>query len=252
MSTGPRTDEVVVGRIGRPHGIRGEVTVELRTDEPERRFADGAVLLGPAAPAAGRPRRTPTLTVAAHPLAPGPAARALRASSPTAPPPRRRAGWTCSTVGRPRRAARGPRGVLRPPAGRPRRGHHRRAPRSAWSPRSCTPAPRTCSSCAARAATTRWCRSCRAGARGRPRRRTAASSPTVPGCSSRSRRTEPGAHRRRVDLPRLPRAARPLAARQGRGQRAARPARPRPPRLDPRPAPHRRRHARTAAAPAWS
>lgn len=36
---------VVVGRIGRPHGIRGEVTVEVRTDEPERHFADGATLL---------------------------------------------------------------------------------------------------------------------------------------------------------------------------------------------------------------
>lgn len=36
--------EVVVGRIGKPHGVRGEVTVEPRTDEPERRFATGAVL----------------------------------------------------------------------------------------------------------------------------------------------------------------------------------------------------------------
>ena len=36
--------EVVVGRIGRAHGIRGEVSVEPRTDEPDRRFADGAVL----------------------------------------------------------------------------------------------------------------------------------------------------------------------------------------------------------------
>lgn len=36
---------VVVGRIGRPHGIRGAVTVECRTDEPEERFADGAALL---------------------------------------------------------------------------------------------------------------------------------------------------------------------------------------------------------------
>ena len=35
---------VVVGRIGRPHGIRGEVTVEPRTDEPDERFAAGAVL----------------------------------------------------------------------------------------------------------------------------------------------------------------------------------------------------------------
>lgn len=36
--------EVVVGRIGKPHGIRGEVTVDVRTDEPERRYAVGAVL----------------------------------------------------------------------------------------------------------------------------------------------------------------------------------------------------------------
>ena len=36
---------VVVGRIGRPHGIKGEVTVEPRTDEPDERFAPGAVLL---------------------------------------------------------------------------------------------------------------------------------------------------------------------------------------------------------------
>jgi len=33
-----------VGRVGRPHGLRGEVTIEVRTDEPGRRFADGAVL----------------------------------------------------------------------------------------------------------------------------------------------------------------------------------------------------------------
>jgi len=36
--------EVVVGRIGKAHGVKGEVSVEPRTDEPERRFADGAVL----------------------------------------------------------------------------------------------------------------------------------------------------------------------------------------------------------------
>jgi 16S rRNA processing protein RimM len=35
----------VVGVIGRPHGVRGEVAVELRTDEPERRFAPGQILL---------------------------------------------------------------------------------------------------------------------------------------------------------------------------------------------------------------
>ena len=37
-------DYLVVGRIGRPHGLKGEVSVEPRTDEPERRFAAGARL----------------------------------------------------------------------------------------------------------------------------------------------------------------------------------------------------------------
>jgi len=36
--------EVLIGRIGKPHGVRGHVTIDVRTDEPERRFADGAVL----------------------------------------------------------------------------------------------------------------------------------------------------------------------------------------------------------------
>ncbi|OMH36760.1 ribosome maturation factor RimM [Tersicoccus sp. Bi-70] len=33
-----------IARIGRPHGIRGEVTVEVLTDDPENRFVPGAVL----------------------------------------------------------------------------------------------------------------------------------------------------------------------------------------------------------------
>jgi len=37
-------DRVAVGRIGRAHGVRGEVAVEVRTDAPEQRFAVGAVL----------------------------------------------------------------------------------------------------------------------------------------------------------------------------------------------------------------
>src|SRR5205823_8207343 len=36
---------VVVGRVGRAHGIRGQVAVEVRTDEPGERLAPGAVLL---------------------------------------------------------------------------------------------------------------------------------------------------------------------------------------------------------------
>jgi 16S rRNA processing protein RimM len=37
-------DQVTIGRIGRPHGVRGEVSIEVRTDEPESRFHDGARL----------------------------------------------------------------------------------------------------------------------------------------------------------------------------------------------------------------
>ena len=36
--------QVQVARIGKPHGIRGEVTVELFTDQPEARFARGETL----------------------------------------------------------------------------------------------------------------------------------------------------------------------------------------------------------------
>ncbi|MEV4556414.1 ribosome maturation factor RimM [Kitasatospora sp. NPDC049285] len=36
--------QLVVGKIGRAHGIRGDVSVEVRTDEPELRLGPGAVL----------------------------------------------------------------------------------------------------------------------------------------------------------------------------------------------------------------
>lgn len=51
---------MTVGRIGRPHGIRGDVVVGVRTDEPELRFAKGSRLdtdpaaLGPLVVAAAR------------------------------------------------------------------------------------------------------------------------------------------------------------------------------------------------------
>ena len=51
-------DLLVVGRIGKPQGIRGEVTLQVRTDDPDTRFAAGAVLH------TGPPERGP-LTVAA-------------------------------------------------------------------------------------------------------------------------------------------------------------------------------------------
>lgn len=41
----PEALRLVVGRIGRAHGIRGQATVEVRTDDPDLRFAVGARLL---------------------------------------------------------------------------------------------------------------------------------------------------------------------------------------------------------------
>ena len=35
---------LIVGRIGRVHGVRGEVTVEVRTDSPEERFEVGTTI----------------------------------------------------------------------------------------------------------------------------------------------------------------------------------------------------------------
>ena len=36
--------QLVVGRITRPHGVRGELAVDVRTDDPEDRLAAGTVL----------------------------------------------------------------------------------------------------------------------------------------------------------------------------------------------------------------
>ncbi|MFD6156769.1 ribosome maturation factor RimM [Nocardia sp. NPDC060256] len=38
--------ELVVGRVAKSHGVRGELVVEIRTDEPEARFAPGSTLRG--------------------------------------------------------------------------------------------------------------------------------------------------------------------------------------------------------------
>jgi 16S rRNA processing protein RimM len=54
--------EVVVGRVGKPHGVRGEVTVEVRTDEPERRFASGARLRAEAPRGSAAPYAALTVT----------------------------------------------------------------------------------------------------------------------------------------------------------------------------------------------
>lgn len=52
---------VVLARIGKPHGLRGEVTVQLHTDEPETRFVVGTVVATEAEPGSGVPK---SLTVA--------------------------------------------------------------------------------------------------------------------------------------------------------------------------------------------
>jgi 16S rRNA processing protein RimM len=67
---------VVVGRIGRPHGVRGEVTIEVRTDDPDLRFPPGAVLLtdpadrGPLTITRGRWHRDVLLLVLEGPAGP--------------------------------------------------------------------------------------------------------------------------------------------------------------------------------------
>lgn len=38
--------ELVVGRVAKSHGVRGELVVEVRTDEPDLRFAPGTTLTG--------------------------------------------------------------------------------------------------------------------------------------------------------------------------------------------------------------
>ena len=55
--------EVVVGRVGRPHGLRGEVRIDVRSDEPDRRFAPGTTLR--AEPPKGSASTLAALTVAA-------------------------------------------------------------------------------------------------------------------------------------------------------------------------------------------
>jgi 16S rRNA processing protein RimM len=47
---------VIVGRVGRPHGIRGEVVIGVRTDEPDLRFAVGATLYIDRYPPSGPPQ----------------------------------------------------------------------------------------------------------------------------------------------------------------------------------------------------
>lgn len=52
----PAPDAKVIARIGRPHGLRGEVTVELHTDDPGRRLVPGARYATKARAGSGVPR----------------------------------------------------------------------------------------------------------------------------------------------------------------------------------------------------
>jgi len=52
--------DLVIGRVVKVHGIRGEVVVEVRTDDPDTRFAKGAVLRGQAPRGGGEHRFTVT------------------------------------------------------------------------------------------------------------------------------------------------------------------------------------------------
>ena len=50
------TDSLLVARIGKPHGLRGEVTVQTHTDDPEGRYVPGTVFATEAAAGTGVPR----------------------------------------------------------------------------------------------------------------------------------------------------------------------------------------------------
>ena len=239
------TIEVVVGRIGKPHGLRGEVTVEVRTDEPERRFAAGTTLRAEP-PARARRAAGPRSTVAATRWHQSTAAGRASRSSPTAPPPRRARGIAAAR--RPSPPDETPEdpeefydhqlvGLAR---GRPRR----RAP-SARSPASCT-APRTCSLIRT--------------PDGRevlvpfvaalvpevdvPGGRVVVADRPGPGHAAARRR---GLSRCAIDVVTIfPEYLAPLElslAGKARDSGLLDVARARPARLDPRPAPHRRRHA---------
>ena len=56
----------LVARIGKPHGLRGEVTVQVHTDEPEARFVAGAVFATQASAGSGVPHRLTLASARLH------------------------------------------------------------------------------------------------------------------------------------------------------------------------------------------
>jgi 16S rRNA processing protein RimM len=59
-------EDRVVARIGKPHGLRGEVTVQLHTDDPQARLAVGSVLDTEARVGSGVPRQLTVRSTRVH------------------------------------------------------------------------------------------------------------------------------------------------------------------------------------------
>ena len=207
------SDLLEVGRVGRAHGLHGEVAVTFTTQRDER-HAPGAVLYADE-PSPRRRDGAPPPRTLAHPLRRRHRPR-RRPRAPRRPAARR--------APRPRR-----RRALGPRARRRRgRRHHRPRARPVVAVEA-NPAHDSSSS-TRRARPGRVHRRAHPGpGRGRPARRAA--------------RGLSRARRRVHHLPRVPRGpARRVAARQGPPRRHRRRPRPRPPRVHRRPAPQRRRH----------
>lgn len=62
QNSGP-ADQVLIGRVIKPHGVRGEVVVDPTTDDPQGRFAVGRVLTGKQT---GREQRLTVKTMRPH------------------------------------------------------------------------------------------------------------------------------------------------------------------------------------------
>lgn len=62
----PSTDSLLIARIGKPHGLRGEVTVQTHTDDPESRYVPGVVFATQAKPGTGVPRALTVATARKH------------------------------------------------------------------------------------------------------------------------------------------------------------------------------------------
>lgn len=58
--------DVLIARIGKPHGLRGEVTVQVHTDDPRARLVEGAHFTTEAAAGSGVPRELTVTSARSH------------------------------------------------------------------------------------------------------------------------------------------------------------------------------------------